>query len=279
MPAPLTLLDNPDEQPKPRLSFMQITPEMAERWLKRNTRNRVPRPSVVARYARDMLNGKWHLDGSPIKFAPDGTLLDGQHRLAAIIESGVAVLSAVAVGIDPAAQSVMDTGRARTAADMLSIDGEKNSTTLAALARIGLQVERDDLSNAGEYSHEEIAAFIEANPDARYAVEFTKSVARKTDCPPAVVAYTYMVMARIDVFAAANFWVAAAEKVGLNAGDPVIAMTNRFAESRRNRERLSRAAYLSVIYRAWNYRRAGKSLRLVKIASPKGGAIPIPEPK
>ena len=276
----LTLLDGDDQQePKPRLSFMQVTPELAARWLKRNLKNRNLRPQTVARYARDMKANRWHLDGTPIRFSHDKVLLDGQHRLAAIIESGITITTAVVVGIDPAAQAVMDTGRARTAADALAIDGEKNSTLIAAAARLALQVERQAFSNNDEYSHEEIAAYVHAHPSLRHAVEFTKNLARKTDCPPAVVAYTFMVMASIDAFAAGNFWVSAAEKVGLKAGDPVIAMTNRFAEARRNRERLSRPAYLSAIYRAWNYRRAGKSLRLIKIVSPTGGMIPIPEPK
>lgn len=279
MTALPSLLDGHEPDPKPRLSFMQVTPELAERWLTRNLKNRNIRPQTVARYARDMKAGKWHLDGSPIRFSADRALLDGQHRLAAIIEAGVTITTAVAVGIDPAAQAVMDTGRARTAADMLAIDGETNATTLAAAARFGIEVERGEIDLKGEVSHEEVAAFVAANPSLRHAVEFTKNLARKTDCPPSIVAYAFMVMSRIDPFAAGNFWVSASEKVGLKTGDPVLAMTNRFAEARRNRARLSRAAYLSVIFRAWNYRRAGKSLHVVKISSPAGGMIPIPEPR
>lgn len=280
MTALPTLIDDAHEDAqKPRLSFMQVTPELAERWLKRNLKNRNVRPQTVARYARDMKAGKWHLDGTPIKFSADRVLLDGQHRLAAIIESGATITTAVVVGIDPTAQAVMDTGRARTAADMLAINGEKNTTTLAAAARFGLEVERNDFNHNSEYSHEEVAAYVEANKDLRYAVEFTHNLARKTDCPPAVAAYAFMIQARIDAFAAANFWVAASGKVGLASGDPVIAMTNRFAEARRNRERMPRPAYLSAIYRAWNYRRAGRRLHLLKISSPNGGMVPIPEPK
>lgn len=280
MTAALTLIDTEDQSAKPRLSFMQVTPEMADRWLKRNTKNRLVRDATVARYARDMAAGKWHIDGSPIKFGPDGSLLDGQHRLTAVIKSNTTILTAVATGIDPAAQSVMDTGRARTSADMLSIDGEKNAVALAAAARLGLQAENDDFNhNKSEYSHAEVAAYIAANPDLRYAVEFVLPLTRKADCPPAVAAYAFMRMARIDAFEAGNFWVSAAGKVGLSEGDPVIAMTNRFAEARRGRERLGRAAYLSVVFRAWNYRRVGKSLHLIKINSPRGGMIPIPDPK
>ena len=49
------------------------------------------------------------------------------------------------------------------------------------------------------------------------------------------------------------------------------------AEARRNRERLTRRMYLSAIFRAWNYRRADRELKLIKISSPAGGMVPIPE--
>lgn len=269
----------PELDAKPRLSFMQITPAMAERWLARNHNNRRPRPSTIARYARDMAAGNWRLDASPIKFAADGTLLDGQHRLFAICQSGATVTTAVATGLDPATQSVMDTGKARTAADALGIAGEKNGSAIAAAARFGLQVENDDFSANVDWSHEEIAEYIEDNPDLRHSIDVVLPLARRTDCPPAVVIYSHMILNRLDPFEAAQFWIDAADKIGLKAGDPVLAMTARFAEARRSREKLTRAEYLSVVYRAWNCRRAGKQLRVVRINSPKGGSVAIPEPK
>ena len=281
MTAALTLIDPDDEGAKPRLSFMHVTPEIASRWLKRNDRNRNLRAQTIARYARDMEAGKWHLDGTPIKFGPDGQLLDGQHRLAAIVKSGETILTAVATGIDPAAQAVMDTGRARTAADALSIDGEKNAHALAAAARLGLQAERGALNSPGEYSHEEIIAYIAANPDLRYACEFAMPLARGADCPPAVAVHSFMILSRLDTFEAARFWVGLSNGAGLEAGDPVLTLRNRFSEARRGKEKLGRHAYLSAIYRAWNYRREGKTLTMIKLNSPavKGGLVPVPVPK
>lgn len=103
--------------------------------------------------------------------------------------------------------------------------------------------------------------------------------ARRSDATPAMVTYTHWVLSQIDYDEATAFWRDAAEKAGLASGDPVIALTNRFAEARRNREALPRIAQLSVIYRAWNARRAGKQLRLIKVNSAKGGLIEIPEPR
>lgn len=265
---------------RPIAKVIFVTPETAQRWLDRNPKNRNVRPLIVKKYARDMAAGNWHLTGDSVKFSPDGDLLDGQHRLEAIVASGATVPTFVVRGIHADAQRAMDTGRARTASDALRIRGDQNTAPLAAAARVALGIEAD-LPDPGKYdaTHAEIEAFVDENPRLREAASFAATLARRTDCPPALVAYSYFRMAEIDRAAAGEFWAAAADKVGLNAGDPVIAMTNRFAEARRNRERLSKRAYLSVIFRAWNYRRAGKSLRLAKIHSPSGGVVPIPDPR
>ena len=270
----------PMPAPKPSASVVFISPDMAARWLERNTRNRKLRPSTVARYARDMASGNWELTGEAVKFATDGTLLDGQHRLAAVIKSGATVPIYVVRGLAVESQRVMDTGDKRTAAGALQIAKHPNSSLLAAASRLALGVAAD-LSDPGhhEATHSEIQEFVDANPDIEYACDFARQVARRTDCPPAVVAYTYWALARIDTFEAANFWIAAADKVGLTPGDPVIALTNRFAEARRNRERMPKRVYLSLIYRAWNTRRDGKTMRFIRVNSPAGGLVPVPEPK
>lgn len=276
----LTLIPNDGEfDPKPTSAFISITPEVAARWLKFNVKNRNIRRQDVDRYKRDMASGSWHLDGSPIRFAQDGALLDGQHRLTAIVESGVTVTMLVVRGIVADAQTVMDTGRRRTAADALAINGHKNYSTLAAVALLALSVEAGQIDSRYEASHEEILNYIDANPGIVDSVETVKPYCRKTDCPPSVVAYTHWVLSRLSPTMATDFWQSASEKVGLSEGDPVIALTNRFAESRRNRERLPKRVYLSLIFRAWNARRAGKTMRFIRISSPAGGLVPIPEPR
>jgi hypothetical protein len=263
---------------KPTASVVFVTPDMAKRWLKLNTHNRKVRDADVRRYARDMASGDWSLTGEAVKFDAAGTLLDGQHRLAAIVLSGATVPLFVIRGVDSEAQAHMDTGRKRTASDVLSLSGETHSSLLAATARLALGVNLGG-SNIGRYeaSHAEITEFVNDNPGLRYAVDFIRQYARRTDCPPAIAAYAFWRMARIDTMEAGQFWMAAADKIGLRQGDPTIALTNRLAEARRNRQRLSKEAYLSLIFRAWNARRAGKSLSLLRVNSSAGGIVPIPD--
>lgn len=67
-----------------------ITPDMAREYLKYNTENyRSINKFRVMSYASDMRNGKWQLNGEAIKFDASGRLIDGQHRLQAIVSANV----------------------------------------------------------------------------------------------------------------------------------------------------------------------------------------------
>jgi hypothetical protein len=262
-------------------TFVSVTPEIAARWLTKNTRNRALRKSEVTRYKRDMLAGKWRLDGSPIRFAADGTLLDGQNRLTAIVEAGVTVPLLVVRGVAPEAQNVMDTGRKRSAGDALAINGYGYYSSIAATAKMALQIQAgriwDGDGGSFQATHDEILTFVRDNPDVVTACEFVSTLARKTDCRPTVVSYTYWVLRRINERDAAEFWVGVAEKAGLNKGDPVLTLANRLAEARRSNEFFSTRVLLSMIYRAWNAKRDGRSLMYLP-NSRKGAAVAIPTP-
>ena len=99
-----------------------ISPEQAKKYLERNHANRNINEGRVTSYARDMKNGGWQLNGEAIKFNKSGELIDGQHRLTAIIRSGVPVTMCVIVGLD-ASISEVDRGKPRTTKDTLTIDG------------------------------------------------------------------------------------------------------------------------------------------------------------
>ena len=69
-----------------------ITPQIAEQYLAKNSNNyRRLYKATVEQYASEMLNGEWIFNGEAIKFNKSGKLVDGQHRLSAIVKSGCSV--------------------------------------------------------------------------------------------------------------------------------------------------------------------------------------------
>jgi hypothetical protein len=65
-----------------------ITPERAEEYLAANRGNRNIVQSHVGAMARDIRNGQWMFNAQPICFSRTGRLLNGQHRLSAVLEAG-----------------------------------------------------------------------------------------------------------------------------------------------------------------------------------------------
>lgn len=105
-----------------------VTPELAQKYLEGNVRNRKVSRHTVARYADDMSNGRWVLTHQGIAFSREGTLVDGQHRLLAIIESGVSVPMTIASGLDADAIMAIDQNRVRKSYEQLNIRGGLEGT-------------------------------------------------------------------------------------------------------------------------------------------------------
>jgi hypothetical protein len=70
---------------------MMVTPDLAREWLKGNTRNRPVTANAARALADEIKAGRWRTTHQGIARAEDGTLLDGQHRLLAIVLAGIAV--------------------------------------------------------------------------------------------------------------------------------------------------------------------------------------------
>jgi antitoxin (DNA-binding transcriptional repressor) of toxin-antitoxin stability system len=124
-----------------RTQWMEVTPELARQWLENNFRNRSLDDDVVAAYARDMTNGVWVATHQGVAFNDRDELIDGQHRLHAIVRSGKTIrlmvtfgLPSVIEGHEMTTMDAVDRGRTRSVADQLKIQhGLKDGAILAQL--------------------------------------------------------------------------------------------------------------------------------------------------
>ncbi len=123
-----------------------ITPDIAAAFLDRNSKNRSISALAVNKYAKDMKSGSWQVTGDAIRFAANGDLLDGQHRLKACVVADVPFETFVIYGLPPQTQDVMDIGKIRNPSDMFALMGLHNTTALTASLRI-LVAERDGVDS------------------------------------------------------------------------------------------------------------------------------------
>lgn len=118
-----------------RHEVITVTPELAAEWLARpSTRQRTLSRNVVHGYGRAMAEGRWHEPSTdPIAFTSNGELLNGQHRLTALIRMGVTLEMLVAYDVPEELFDVIDTGRRRQAAQFIRAP---HATALASAARM-----------------------------------------------------------------------------------------------------------------------------------------------
>jgi hypothetical protein len=111
-----------------------ITPSIAKEYLERNVSNRRVNDSRLLSYVKDMINGKWK-EGTaePIKVSKTGRILDGQHRLLAIVKSNRSIFFHVATNLDDSVFDVLDTGKSRNASDCFTVAGVKMSNTIPSI--------------------------------------------------------------------------------------------------------------------------------------------------
>lgn len=105
-----------------KLQVMNVTPAKAAGWLKMNTINRPVRKQHVARLAQAMKRGEWVANHQAI--ALNGSkLIDGQHRLMAVIESGLSFVEmSVIADADTKHFDTIDIGVKRSNADIFRED-------------------------------------------------------------------------------------------------------------------------------------------------------------
>ena len=78
-----------------------ITPEQAQEYLDYNAKHRPIKEKKVDEYMHEMVNGSWKLNGKTICFDWNGRLLNGQHRLTAVVRSRVPLTTVVVRGLSP----------------------------------------------------------------------------------------------------------------------------------------------------------------------------------
>jgi hypothetical protein len=110
-----------------RTEVKLINPKLAQLYLERNKGNRKVNDALVNYFADQMNRGLWKLTGQGISFDYDGNLIDGQHRLKAVVKSNVAVNFLVIFDIDGESFKVYDSGKMRSGSDVFGIKGIPSS--------------------------------------------------------------------------------------------------------------------------------------------------------
>lgn len=246
---------------KPRPKVVTVTPQKAERWLKNNTVNRHIRSSLVNKYARDMKAGRWKLNGKTLCFAPDGKLIDGQHRLLACVKADVPFTTVISYDVDEDSMDTIDIGEKKTFADNL---GELGVTAyqnmVSALTRLTYRYSVLDTSSM---SNAELADLFDKHSSAIVeSVETCASFRRSGDppcCNQTAIGLVHMVTKKRNRDLADNYAVQLIAGEGLIRKDPAHSIRAKLMRAKTDRMAIRTEDQVAMMLRGWNALRKGRS--------------------
>lgn len=243
----------------------KVSPAWAEKMLnEKNNKNRNLRDALVDHYADQMNKGNWLANGEAIKIAKDGTLLDGQHRLAAVVKHGKPVEMLIINDIDPSVMPTIDIGKPRTVADHLRIEGTVggDATVIAAAVRLAIgfiagngtytesrTVKRTSPTDTINFVHRHRGIIRSAHQINQYDKNLKKMV------PPAVLCAMHFLFAQIDTVKTEAFFIKLSTGEDLKRGDPILVLRSQLIamrqESRRNR--FNQKVFMYYFCKAFEY--------------------------
>lgn len=271
--------------PKITSERVLVTPEIAEEWLKANKKNRPMYQSTVDRYAQAMVRGEWTLSNDAITFDWDGDLANGQHRLQAVVKTGLAQEFLVLTGVDPEMIDIADSGRKRSLADHLAMRGEKNVLILAGGLMALWEFRRlwaELPVNPGPSIPQMLALYYSLG-EIRPSVAVAGAAAGRPGLAPSTGFACHYEFSRLpapDSERDANaFFSQLVKGEGLNSTHPILALRRQLEENRTSHRKLPRTHQAALTIKAWNAWREGRELRLLIWRAGGSRPQPFPQPR
>lgn len=239
--------------PEPISEVVTITPALAAMLIARNADNRSVSEINLDRIKRDIVGGRYTLNGEPIVVASDGHLNDGQHRLHAVMETGRSIRSFITFGVERDSRFTVNQGVIRTAGNYLGMNGFERANSLAAAA-----------THAWQYkTHQKLSRSGSLRPTKTEVRDTVKNYRQIAESLIAVSVPGAGALCGVSMLAFAHFAiseVAAETKVrdffeklisgaGLSKENPILYVRNRLIAMRGDPDPNAKAA---LIFGAWN---------------------------
>jgi hypothetical protein len=241
-----------------------ISPKKAQEYLDTMGKNRNIRSSKVDQYAEAMAAGLWKLTGDAIRFNTKGELIDGQHRLHAIIQSKKTIETLVIRDVPDEAFMDLDTGAPRSPGDLLTLSGYTYSHRISSAIRMAssiLEIE-SGLTSATSFGRRKIppAVLLEwATAHSEELYQSAKLMSTKDALaicsPPSLFTALHFLFSQYNPKGADQFFNTLIKGIGFEHGerDPVYQLRRQMLSFQGDRHRKRPTFYkAALIIKAWN---------------------------
>lgn len=273
--APSYSIKKPEPAIKSKIYQEQviITPAIAKQFLMSNNINRPLREFEIKGLENIIRSGKWIPQTDVIAFDNTGMLINGQHRLHAIIRANKAVECTIGYNYSPSAFAVIDNGLSRSAGDVVFSRGISNQYAMAAIAKMIFLYKNGQLSYVNESAKKingpdniEIADFVEKNiVKIRKAHDIAKKSSKTLkEISNRHLAFLYHAFSEKSSMDADSFMELYSTGVGLTERHPIHTLRNQLIANKRATNKYSDRIKMAWAIIAWNMYRDGKKGKSIR---------------
>lgn len=255
---------------------------MAKEMLESNVSNRRVNLSMVSQYAFDMVNGNWKTDTAEcIKFSKERILLDGQHRLLAIVKANTPILFHVAFDLDENVFDVLDTGKIRNTTDIFKINGIHKENVIPSIITQYNQIVLNKYASLQgvdtSTSHKLLKQYYEspefwqnvARVATNYYILFAKIIT------PSMIGGFYAYFVKSDAELADNFFSQLCSGANIT-NNTILLLRNRLIQDKVSVKKIQKLTKVIFMIKTWNAFVLNKELKCLKFdASLEQVPLPI----
>lgn len=222
------------------LAIVTLSPEMATELLEHNTLNRPLNQQHVQRIARQISEDKWRFNGDTIKVSKGGDVLDGQHRLWAVLEAKKPIETVLVRGIEREAFATIDTIRkTRNGGDTLALCGATRyrnitSEALKWLLRWQRGILEDYRAPQNRIENSDVETAFGSNPQMVRAVE--RATKLRSLGNPSLIGFIYYILSNRDEELAERMMMTLEDPASIGVNDPFFRLRTYFTSNRRQRK-------------------------------------------
>lgn len=248
----------------------RITPAIAKDMIASTAiRQRTINRGNVEAIKRAIRAGQWTVNGEAIKLDVYGNLLDGQHRLTAVVETGITIETFVVRNVGTETFTTIDTGRMRRSYDVLGMIGEADPMALSAAIRIAEPMLVDNklpMSRKTVMSADDQIAFLELFPGIRQYASMAMLAKSKGLARSLIWGTLFFIGERTgDHVAVQEFGRRVLLGHNLDAKSPEYALREYLLSRKAGTDR-DRNGMVVTIIRGWNAHRKGRSVSRLQSA-------------
>lgn len=270
------------------VKIQTVTPAIARKWLSGNVDNRKLRESRVVWLSRLLIDGEWELTGDAIVFDDQGVLINGQHRLSAVVVADVSARFVVLRGVPASSQEVMDQNLSRSLGDQLHRRGVPNQNVVASALQWLYHMQYSEETGNVNYADNSL------RPSFRQLLTLFEKNIEITDHTNSVSKLAYYTKVRqgptlgikyrlhqIDPDETDVFFSRWQEGIHEGKNDPIWRLREFCLMDASSHKTLGRAPayrYVALVLKAWNYWRDGQTIERLNwtYSGTKKEAWPVP---